>query len=132
MRLEGVQMGTVYPVSSKVEGQGKEQGSQDKIAKSVKEAKDIKRGDQGVGELLPGERHIPEDQLIHAIERANKSFQPFDRRFEISVHEATKAVMVKVIDSENDEVIREIPPEKILDMVASMLDMAGIIVDERV
>ena len=40
--------------------------------------------------------------------------------------------MVKVINSINDEVIREIPPEKILDMVAHMLEIAGIIVDERV
>jgi len=32
--------------------------------------------------------------------------------------------MVKVIDSETKEVIREIPPEKILDMVAAMLEMA--------
>jgi len=39
--------------------------------------------------------------------------------------------MVKVIDINTNEVIREIPPEKILDMVATMLEMAGIIVDER-
>jgi flagellar protein FlaG len=39
--------------------------------------------------------------------------------------------MVKVIDINTREVIREIPPEKILDMVATMLEMAGIIVDER-
>lgn len=125
MRLEGVQMGTVYPTGQKIHGQG----SQDK---NTKNEKDIKRGEEGVGEVLPGERVIPEDQLIHAIEKANESFETFDRRFEISVHEKTKAVMVKVINSENDEVIREIPPEKILDMVASMLEMAGIIVDERV
>ncbi|NMA03219.1 MAG: flagellar protein FlaG, partial [Clostridiales bacterium] len=88
--------------------------------------------EQGVGEILPGERIIPEEQLINAVEKANKSFEPFDRRFEVSIHEKTKAVMVKVINSVNDEVIREIPPEKILDMVAYMLEIAGIIVDERV
>jgi flagellar protein FlaG len=31
----------------------------------------------------------------------------------------------------NDEVIREIPPEKILDMVAKMMELAGILVDEK-
>ena len=30
-----------------------------------------------------------------------------------------------------NEIIREIPPEKILDMVAKMWDTAGLIVDER-
>jgi flagellar protein FlaG len=39
--------------------------------------------------------------------------------------------MVKVIDNETQEVIQEIPPEKILDMVAKMWEVAGILVDER-
>jgi flagellar protein FlaG len=39
--------------------------------------------------------------------------------------------MVKVVDTETQEVIREIPSEKILDMVANILEMAGILVDER-
>lgn len=125
MRLEGVQMGTIYPLRQKAEGQG----SQDE---NIKSSKDTKKGEQGVGEILPGERVIPEEQLIHAVEKANKSFEPFDRRFEVSIHEKTRAVMVKVINSINDEVIREIPPEKILDMVAHMLEIAGIIVDERI
>lgn len=125
MRLEGVQMGTIYPSGKKVDGQGSQK-------KGIEDIKNIKTGEQGVGEILPGERVIPEEQLIHAIDRANKSFEPFDRRFELSVHEKTGAIMVKVIDSTNDEVIREIPSEKILNMVAYMLEVAGIIVDEKV
>jgi flagellar protein FlaG len=39
--------------------------------------------------------------------------------------------MVKVIDENTGEVIREIPPKKILDMVANMLELAGLLVDER-
>lgn len=39
--------------------------------------------------------------------------------------------MVKVIDAETEEVIREIPPEKILDLVAMIWEMIGLIVDER-
>ncbi len=40
--------------------------------------------------------------------------------------------MVKVIDVTTDEIIREIPPEKILDLVAAIWEVSGIIVDERV
>ena len=40
--------------------------------------------------------------------------------------------MVKIINSTNDEVIKEIPPEKILDIIAGLMELAGIIVDERV
>jgi len=74
---------------------------------------------------------ISEKTVIEAIEKANKAFEGVYRRFEFSIHEKTKEIMIKVIDSATDEVIREIPPEKILDMVATIWEMAGIIVDER-
>lgn len=121
MRLEGAQLGTLYPVGQKTQGQG-----------SQGQEKNVRTGEQGVGEILPGEKIIPKEQLIHAVDRANKSFESMDRRFEISVHDKINAVMIKVIDSKTDEVIREIPSEKILDMVSNMMELAGILVDKRV
>ncbi len=70
-------------------------------------------------------------ELKEAIDQANKSFKPMNRRFEYSVHDVLPRVSVKVIDSTSDKVIREIPSEKLMDMVANMLEVAGIIVDER-
>lgn len=72
-----------------------------------------------------------EHEVIHAIEKANKHIRTYDRRLEFSIHEATKQIMVKVINTENDSVIREIPSEKILDMVAHLWEVAGILVDEK-
>lgn len=74
---------------------------------------------------------LSEQVVINAIEKANKAFSGANKRFVFSIHEKTKEIMVKVIDSDTNEVIREIPPEKILDMVAKMWEMAGLIVDER-
>lgn len=72
------------------------------------------------------------EKLIDAVEDTNRAFEIYNRRFEVSVHENTGSVMVKVIDTSTDEVIREIPPEKILDMVAVLWEMAGIIVDRKI
>ncbi|MGB7605782.1 MAG: flagellar protein FlaG [Lutisporaceae bacterium] len=74
---------------------------------------------------------MDEKQWINLIERANKALNGGNRNFEFSIHEATKEIVVKVIDTDTNEVIREIPNEKILDMVAKMWEMAGIFVDER-
>jgi flagellar protein FlaG len=74
---------------------------------------------------------ISEKVVIDAIEKANRAISGANRRFEFSIHEKTKEIMVKVIDSDTNQVVREIPPEKILDMVAKMWEMAGLIVDER-
>jgi flagellar protein FlaG len=79
-----------------------------------------------------GNKSIAEEDVIGLIEKANKDFIIYDRRFEFSIHEKTKQIMVKVIDVTTDEVIRELPPEKILDIVASMWEVAGIIVDKKI
>lgn len=77
------------------------------------------------------ERQVKEHEVIKAIERANSHFRTYDRRLEFSIHDTTKQIMVKVINTEDDSVIREIPSEKILDMVAHMWEVAGILVDEK-
>ena len=74
---------------------------------------------------------VSEQVVVDALERVNRSLAGSSRRFDISIHEKTNEIMVKVIDSETDKVIREIPPEKILDMVAKLWELAGLIVDER-
>ena len=78
-----------------------------------------------------GELPISDKVVIDAIEKANRAISGANRRFEFSIHEKTKQIMVKVINSDTNELVREIPPEKILDMVARMWEMSGILVDER-
>lgn len=73
-----------------------------------------------------------EDELIKSIESANDELVIYDRRFEFSIHEKTKQIMVKIVDISTEEVIREIPPEKILDLVAALWEISGLIIDERV
>ncbi|ADH98582.1 flagellar protein FlaG [Salisediminibacterium selenitireducens] len=46
-------------------------------------------------------------------------------------HEKLDRTMVKVIDQQTDEVIKEIPPEEFLDMISSMLEFAGILIDKK-
>lgn len=77
------------------------------------------------------EEFLSEKSVIDAINKANKAIKGTRTQMEFSIHEKTKEIMVKVIDSDTMEVIREIPQEKILDMVAKMWEMAGILVDER-
>ena len=74
---------------------------------------------------------VSERVVIEAIQKANKAILGGNRRFEFSIHEQTNEIVVKVYNSETDELIREIPNEKILDMVAKICEMAGLFVDER-
>lgn len=75
---------------------------------------------------------VAEEQLIKTIERAVKSLQGPQTTLEISIHEKTHDIMVKVLNKDTGELIREVPPEKTLDLVAKMMEIAGILVDEKI
>lgn len=47
------------------------------------------------------------------------------------IHEETNMVTIKLVDKDTKKVIREIPPEKTLDMIAKVWELAGILVDEK-
>ncbi|KAF6587341.1 MULTISPECIES: flagellar protein FlaG [Paenibacillus] len=73
-----------------------------------------------------------DEQLIKAIDRAVKALQGPTTTLEMSVHEKTHQILVKVLNKDTGELIREIPPEKTLDLVAKMMEIAGILIDEKV
>jgi flagellar protein FlaG len=73
-----------------------------------------------------------DEQLIKAIDKAVKALQGPTTTLEMSVHEKTHQILVKVLNKETGELIREIPPEKTLDLVANMMEIAGILIDEKV
>lgn len=74
---------------------------------------------------------ISEEQLIKAIDRAIKAADGKSTSLQFSVHKQTNIISVKVLDSNSGEVIREIPPEKTLDFVAKLWEMAGVLIDEK-
>jgi len=78
-----------------------------------------------------GKKEIDEDTLIKMINQANKAFDAKYTRLEFSIHKQTHEIVVKVYDKETNELIREIPPEKILDIIAKLWELSGIFVDER-
>lgn len=72
------------------------------------------------------------DRLLEtAVAEANKKLKSVNRSLHVSFHDETNRIMVKVVDMATDEVIREIPPEKTLDAFAKVLEMAGLLVDEK-
>ncbi len=77
---------------------------------------------------------IDQDKLAKAVESLNKTMDVVDRALEFSIHEDTNRIIVRVVDRSNyeEEIIREIPPERILNMVAVFIDMIGIMFDQRV
>jgi flagellar protein FlaG len=69
------------------------------------------------------------EQIKKAVDEINKKANNSEAIF--GIHEATNRVTIKLVDKETKEVIKELPPEKTLDMIAKVWEMAGLLVDEK-
>ncbi len=56
----------------------------------------------------------------------------FNKRLRFSINEELNQVVVKVIDSETDKVIKEIPPEVIQRMHIRIREAIGLLIDELI
>ena len=66
-------------------------------------------------------------ELDEAVSELNSVAQMLRRELQLAVDEQSGEVVVKVLDEQNDEVIRQIPSEEVLELRKSMEDMKGVI-----
>ena len=82
-------------------------------------------GDAGT----PQQQAAQKAQIKKAVEDINRRANNSEAIF--GVHEETNRVTIKIVDKQTKEVIKEFPPDKTLDMIARVWEMAGLMVDER-
>lgn len=72
------------------------------------------------------------EDVKEAVEKLNSFLEPVRRNLKFELHEKLDKYYVTVIDSNTKEVIKEIPPRKILDMYAAMAEFMGLLVDRKI
>ena len=74
---------------------------------------------------------ITQEELKETVEKANQFLLGLKTQFDFKIHEGTGRTVVRLIDKQTHEVVKEIPPEKMLDILESVWDSAGILVDRK-
>ena len=69
--------------------------------------------------------------LEKIVAQAQESLKPIDSRIKLSVDEDLNRVVVKVLDSDSGEVIRQLPPEDILQVQRFLKEQSGLILEEE-
>ncbi len=69
------------------------------------------------------------EQLRKAVEQLNKKMNNSEAVY--GIHEGTNRITIKIVDKETKETIKELPPEKTLDMIVKVWELAGMLVDEK-
>lgn len=89
----------------------------------------IKKNDSEISKEKNVKNYCKKD-LYRSINKLNKFLEDDKTHAEFSKHKDLGTLMVKIVDDKNDKVLLELPPEKVLDMVASLCKQVGIL-DEK-
>ena len=73
-----------------------------------------------------------EDEVRESVKDVNEIVDKVKESLSFQIHEDTEELMVQVIDVNTEEVIKELPPEEMLDLKARIHEMVGILIDEKV
>ncbi|MGM0652765.1 MAG: flagellar protein FlaG [Bacillota bacterium] len=71
------------------------------------------------------------DKLNGAIEEMNKDMEVQHLSLRFKLHEDSERWMVRIVDIMEDEVIREIPPERMLELSARIQSSIGVMLDRQ-
>ena len=117
---------------AKVETASNAAASDDLMKKTIQiDTKETdKNGKDGNRDDSQAKQTISENSPIRkAVDEINKKSHNSEAVF--GIHEATNRVTIKIVDKDTKKVLKEYPPEKTLDMIAKVWEMAGLLVDKK-
>lgn len=117
---------------AKVETASNTAASDDLMKKTIQiDTKETdKNGKDGSRDDSQAQQTISENsQIRKAVDEINKKAHNSEAVF--GIHDATNRVTIKIVDKDTKKVLKEYPPEKTLDMIAKVWEMAGLLVDKK-
>ena len=83
-------------------------------------------------EVKTEEQSVSKEKLQQAVDSVNEFLQLNHSASKFVFHEGLDRYFVQVVDTETEEVVKEIPPKKLLDAFYEMQKLVGMIVDEKI
>ena len=87
----------------------------------------VNAGDEDAGKRT--EEWMNNSQLKNAVSDLNR--QMINSEAVFGIHEKTNRITIKIVDKTTKEVLKEYPPEKTLDILAKVWEIAGLMVDKK-
>lgn len=96
-------------------------------ASRVNEKKNIARQES---KMLQESRNPEQDQMV--LTRLQETLRHVEPRIEFSVDKELNQVIIRVLDKETGDLIRQIPSEEVLDLDRFFVDQSGLFVEEEI
>lgn len=82
--------------------------------------------------IASDEQDIPKEKLEQAIDTVNEFLHISHSSSKFVLHDGLDRYFVQLVDTQTEEVVKEIPPKKLLDAFYEMQKLLGMIVDEKI
>ncbi|MDD6572853.1 MAG: flagellar protein FlaG [Thermoflexaceae bacterium] len=119
------------PVKDVASVDAKELSAMDSVIKEPVEIKKVEGSDKGGNAQYNEQEKQPSESTIkQALKDMNRKIGN-NTIAEFGIHEGTNRITIKLKDKDTNEVIKEVPAEKTLDLIQKAWELAGILVDEK-
>jgi flagellar protein FlaG len=132
VRTEAAQNTATETTEGKVSEINAPQVDAETLSVSKAQTENENNGESSKGQQQQQQTQQPpmnDDTIKQALQELTKKRANFQSEF--GIHEKTNRITVKIVDKDTKEVIKELPPEKMLDMIAKVWEYAGLFVDEK-
>ena len=72
------------------------------------------------------------EQIKEVLARLQTTLQNVEPKIELSVDEELNQVIVRILDKESGELIKQLPPEEVLELDRFFADQSGLFVEEKI
>lgn len=104
------------------------QPAQSNIITSYGESANNKKLD---GKMIINEKAVTEEDVKKSVEKLNKLLEDKPTHVEYEVYGKFRDLTIRIVDDNTKQVIKEIPPKKIIDMVDKLCELAGVFMDQK-
>lgn len=86
-------------------------------------------------DVIPDAREdIPREEVEKAVDKLNRFMNLINKgmRFDVHQEEDSEEILVRIIDQESEDVLKESTPKWVMELLHNLTDAAGLFVDQRV
>ncbi|MCK8827031.1 flagellar protein FlaG [Natroniella acetigena] len=113
--------------SATQQGRGKQEATVDRVVGDQQLSNELENHQEG-----SRREDLNREEMEEVVEVLNDTVQSFHKNLSFEIHETSERVMGKLIDISQDEVIKEFPPEEMLDTLGRIKQAVGMIIDEKI
>ena len=100
------------------------------IINRIDSFKSNKNGNSLPNKEKKAEHLFDEKQLPEIVQKLNNEVNPHLEGVSFSYHEKTKRIIVKIINKETNEIVREFPSKDAIKMLEHLREYLGVFIDE--